>query len=51
MLKLITELGGYNNRATELPPGPQPLWVGLHRILDFATAWLNFGPEAQKSCV
>jgi hypothetical protein len=48
MLKLITELGGYNNRATELPPGPQPLWVGLRRMLDFATAWLNFGPEAQK---
>lgn len=51
MLKLITELGGYNNRATELPPGPQPLWVGLRRMLDFATAWLNFGPEAKKSCV
>lgn len=51
MMKLVTELGGYNNRATELPPGPQPLWVGLRRMLDFATAWLNFGPEAQKSCV
>lgn len=51
MMKLLTELGGYNNRATELPPGPQPLWVGLRRTLDFATAWLNFGPEAQKSCV
>jgi transposase-like protein/transposase Tn5 family protein len=48
MMKLITELGGYNNRATELPPGPQPLWVGLRRMLDFATAWLNFGPEAQR---
>jgi hypothetical protein len=47
MMKLITELGGYNNRTTELPPGPQPLWVGLRRMLDFATAWLNFGPEAQ----
>lgn len=48
MLKLVTELGGYNNRATEPPPGPQPLWVGLRRMLDFATAWLNFGPEAQR---
>ena len=48
MMKLITELGGYNNRATELPPGPQPLWVGLRRMLDFATVWLNFGPDAQK---
>lgn len=51
MLKLITELGGYNNRNSELPPGPQPLWVGLRRMLDFATAWLNFGPEARTSCV
>lgn len=51
MMQLITELGGYNNRATELPPGPQPLWVGLRRTLDFATAWLNFGPEVQKTCV
>jgi Transposase Tn5 dimerisation domain len=51
MLKLITEVGGYNNRATELPPGPQPLWVGLRRMLDFAATWLNFGPEAQKTCV
>lgn len=48
MMKLVTELGGYNNRATELPPGPQPLWIGLRRMLDFATAWLNFGPEAKK---
>ena len=51
MMKLVTELGGYNNRATELPPGPQPLWVGLRRMLDFATAWLNFGPDAQKTRV
>ena len=43
-LKLVTHLGGYNNRATEHAPGPQPLWIGLRRMLDFATAWLNFGP-------
>ncbi len=23
-LRLLTQLGGYNNRATELPPGPNP---------------------------
>lgn len=44
-LKLLTQLGGYNNRATELPPGPQPLWIGLRRMTDFATAWLTFGPQ------
>jgi hypothetical protein len=44
-MQLLTQLGGYNNRATELPAGPQPVWVGLRRMTDLATAWLNFGPE------
>ena len=44
-LQLLTQLGGYHNRATELPPGPQPRWIGLRRITDFATAWLAFGPQ------
>ena len=50
-LKLVTQLGGYNNRTTELPPGPQPLWIGLRRMTDFATAWLAFGPNDSPSCV
>ena len=44
-LGLVAQLGGYNNRATEGPPGPQPIWIGLRRMTDFATAWLAFGPE------
>lgn len=44
-LRLLTRLGGYNNRATEAPTGPQPIWVGLRRMTDFATAWLAFGPQ------
>lgn len=44
-MKLLTQLGGYNNRATEAPPGPQPIWIGLRRMLDFAQAWLAFGPK------
>ena len=47
-LKLLTRLGGYNNRAKEAPAGPQPLWIGLRRMLDFASAWLAFGPDAAK---
>lgn len=43
MLRLLTQLGGYNNRAGEAPPGPLPLWVGLRRMADFAQAWLTFG--------
>lgn len=51
-MKLLTHLGGYNNRATEAEPGPQPLWVGIRRMLDFARAWLEFGPESgQQSSV
>jgi hypothetical protein len=45
-MQLLTQLGGYNNRASEDPPGPQPLWIGIRRMLDFARAWLAFGPES-----
>ena len=47
-MRLLTSLGGYNNRATERPSGPLPIWLGLRRMLDFAIAWQEFGP---KSCV
>ena len=49
-MQLLTQLGGYNNRAKELPAGPQPVWIGLRRMLDYSTAWLAFG-EPQESCV
>ena len=49
-MKLLTQLGGYNNRAKELPAGPQPVWIGLRRMLDFSIAWLTFG-EPERSCV
>jgi len=45
MMRLITQLGGYNNRAGEAPPGPQPIWIGLRRMADFAQAWQTFGHE------
>jgi len=45
LMKLIAQLGGYNNRATEPPPGPQSIWVGMRRMVDFAIAWESFGPE------
>jgi len=45
MMRLLTQLGGYNNRAGESPPGPQPVWIGLRRMADFAQAWLTFGHE------
>ncbi|MDZ4685225.1 MAG: IS4 family transposase, partial [Planctomycetaceae bacterium] len=46
-LRLLTQLDSYNNRATEDPSGPQPIWIGLRRMTDFATAWLAFGPTTE----
>ena len=50
-MALLTQLGGYNNRRTESPPGPQPVWTGIRRMIDLAIAWTTFGPEAQSTCV
>lgn len=49
-MPLLARLGGYNNRPSEPPPGPQAIWTGLRRMADFATAWLAFGPET-RTCV
>lgn len=45
---LIAELGGYNNRRGEPAPGPQTMWIGLRRPLDFALAWQAFEKGQQK---
>jgi hypothetical protein len=50
-MSLLTRLGGYNNRPSEAPFGPQPVWIGIRRMLDFATAWLAFGPKEETTCV
>ena len=44
-IALLARLGGYNNRQTESPPGPQTIWTGIRRMTDFAIAWINFGPN------
>ena len=41
-MRLLARLGGYNNRRTEKPPGPQVLWVGIRKMIDFAIAWKAF---------
>ena len=46
-IPLLAQLGGYNNRASDPPPGPQAIWVGVRRMTDFAIAWLSFGPGAE----
>jgi len=51
-LLLVAELGGYNNRKHDGPPGPQTLWAGIRRMTDFALAWRAFGPETtRENCV
>ena len=50
-MKLVSELGGHNNRANDSAPGPQCIWQGLRRVMDYATAWLTFGPETASRCV
>ena len=50
-MKLVAELGGHNNRAKDSAPGPQCIWQGLRRVMDYATAWLTFGPETTRSSV
>lgn len=46
-IRLLASLGGYNNRQSEPPPGPQPIWVGIRRMCDFALAWIAFGPTTK----
>ena len=49
-LPMLAELGGYNGRNHDLPPGPKALWIAIRRMRDFAMAWETFGPE-QKTYV
>ena len=46
-LRLLTGLGGYNNRAKERKPGPLPFWIGMRRMHDLALAYQIFGPDAE----
>jgi hypothetical protein len=46
-MPMLAGLGGYNNRASDPPPGPQAIWTGLRRMTDFALAWVAFGPETK----
>ncbi len=50
-ISLLAQLGGYNNRRGEAPPGPQTIWTGIRRMTDFAIAWISFGPKQHPTCV
>jgi Transposase Tn5 dimerisation domain len=36
---IIGKLGGHPGRKGDGPPGPQSIWQGLARVMDFALAW------------
>lgn len=38
-IQILSQLGGYNGRVGDPPPGPQAIWTGLRRMTDFAIAW------------
>lgn len=47
-IPILAQLGGYNRRRGDGPPGPQAIWTGIRRMLDFALAWQAFGPSDSK---
>lgn len=48
----VAKLGGYLARKHDPPPGPQTLWQGLRRVLDFTRAWDAFQKfKNQPTCV
>jgi len=49
-VRILAKLGGYNNRRSDPPPGPQVLWIACRRMLDITLAWQAFG-EVEQSCV
>ncbi len=41
----LAQLGGYNRRQHDGPPGMETIWRGTRRMMDFALAWRSFGPS------
>lgn len=39
MIQWVGQLGGHLGRKGDGPPGPQTIWKGLLRVLDFALLW------------
>jgi hypothetical protein len=48
-VRLLTQLGGYNNRAKERQPGPLPFWIGLRRMYDSSEKFCNTTAEKYTS--
>lgn len=44
-IPVLAQLGGYNRRNHDAPPGAEILWRAIRRMLDFALAWESFHPS------
>jgi hypothetical protein len=49
-LEVLAQLGGYNARKNDPPPGPQHIWIGVRRMTDFALAWSAFQEQTKVVC-
>jgi hypothetical protein len=47
-IPILAQLGGYNRRTKDRPPGAQAIWIGIRRMTDFTLAWTTFGPPQDK---
>lgn len=45
MILWIGQLGGHLGRKRDGPPGPQSMWKGMLRVLDFALLWQALHPQ------
>lgn len=43
-IPVLAELGGYNRRRQDRPPGTEAIWGAVRRMFDFALAWESFRP-------
>lgn len=39
MVRWVGQLGGHLGRKSDGPPGPQTIWKGMARVLDYAQLW------------
>ena len=46
-IAVLASLGGYNNRPSEGPPGPEVMWTAMRKMLNLELAWVEFGPDTR----
>ncbi|MBU1700189.1 MAG: IS4 family transposase [Candidatus Eisenbacteria bacterium] len=44
-VRMVATLGGFLGRKSDGNPGPKHIWIGIQKMMNYATAWEAFGPE------